>query len=592
VISTPSNIVLSNRSWVRDLLGIAIFLGIFYALWIGAYALITPDEGRYSEVAREMVSSGDYITPRLNGVAFLDKPVLYYWLQASAIKLFGLKEWALRFWPATLGILCALMTYVAGRVVFNRRTGLIAALMLATSPLYYGGSHYANLDLEVASLVSDSLLCFLAAMSASAQRWRSILLFAAYGFAGLAALTKGLIGIVFPAMIIGTWIIILNRWRLLKSIHLLSGILIFALITVPWYYLVQKANPEFFHYFFVTQQVSRFLTMQEFNSKAAVWFYAPIVLAGFFPWTVFLFQAIGRSGALIWKDRQQHAAELFILLWLVMIFVFFSVPRSKTVGYILPVFPACALLVANYLNIMWAQTKAKGIFAGVAFFAIFTCLFTGFVFASSLWAVQWETPANFIPYLRSMACVLLFAMFGSFFLLSQKKTLAPLFSFFTVASIAVLLIFINSTPTINAKSIKPIAVDLKSRLNSGDEVAMFYKYYHDLSIYLERRITIVADWHAKDIEQHDNWLREMWYGMVFQNTQDWLIQEDVFWQRWNADKRMYVVTDMDDYNNLKSKTHAYIISQHNDDLLVSNRPDSLTKNPELAGNKSNERQNS
>jgi hypothetical protein len=173
------------------------------------------------------------------------------------------------------------------------------------------------------------------------------------------------------------------------------------------------------------------------------------------------------------------------------------------------------------------------------------------------------------------------------------KTLAPLFSFLTAANMVVLLIFINSTPTITAKSIKPIAVDLKARLNAGDEVAMFYKYYHDLPIYLERRITIVADWHAADIEQHDNWLREMWYGMVFQNTQDWLIQEDVFWQRWrDANKRMYVVTDTDDYNNLKSKTHAYIISKHNDDLLLSNRPDDLTKTPELAGNKINGGQNS
>jgi 4-amino-4-deoxy-L-arabinose transferase-like glycosyltransferase len=592
VISIEDNIVLSNRDWVRDLLGIAIFLGVFYALWIGTYALITPDEGRYSEVAREMVSSGDYITPRLNGVAFLDKPVLYYWLQASAIKLFGLKEWALRFWPATLGILCALLTYVAGRVVFNRRTGFIAAIMLATSPLYYGGSHYANLDLEVASLVSDSLLCFLAAMNAAAMRWKNILLFAAYIFSALAVLTKGLIGIVFPAMIIGTWIIILNRWGLLKKIHFLGGVFIFGLITVPWYYLVQKANPEFFHYFFVTQQISRFLTMQEFNSKAAIWFYAPIVLAGFFPWTVFLFQAIVRGAALIWKDRQQYAAELFLLLWLVMIFIFFSVPRSKTVGYILPVFPACALLVANYLNVMWTRPKAKGIYAGIAFFAIFACLFSAFVFASSLWAVQWETPVKFIPYLRYMACVLLFAALGSIFLLSRQKTFAALFSFLTAASMVVLLIFINSTPTINFKSIKPMAIALKSRLHDDDEVAMFYKYYHDLPIYLERRITIVADWHAADIEKHDNWLREMWYGMIFQNTQDWLIQEDVFWQRWHSNKRMYVVTDTDDYNNLKTKTHAYIISQRNDDLLLSNRPDALTENPELAGNKSNSRQNS
>jgi 4-amino-4-deoxy-L-arabinose transferase-like glycosyltransferase len=578
---------------MRDLLGLALFLGIFYALWIGAHALFTPDEGRYSEVAREMVSSGDYITPRLNGVAFLDKPVLYYWLQASAIQLFGLKEWALRFWPATLGVLCALMTYLSGRVLFGRRAGIISALILATSPLYYGGSHYANLDLEVASLISDSLLCFIAGMQVSSQRLKTLLLMAAYLFAGFAALTKGLIGIVFPAMIIGAWIIILNRWSTLKKMHLVSGLSLFLLITVPWYYLVQKANPEFLHFFFVTQQVSRFLTMQEFNDKAPMWFYVPIVIAGFFPWTVFLLQAISRNIVLIWRDRQSHAAELFLLLWLFIVFIFFSVPKSKTVGYILPVFPACALLVGNYLSQWWVAPRAKGIITGVAIYALLACVFAGFIAASPWWSARLETPVRFIPYLQYMAGVLLVAAVGSGLLLASKKTLAPLFSFFTLASMLVLLIFINSTTTINDKSIKPLAIDLKSRLTPDDEVAVYYKYYHDLPIYLERRITIVADWNAPDIAKRDNWIREMWYGMVFQDTRKWLIQEDAFWQRWNSKKRIYVITDADDYNNMRAKSGVYLISQHNDDILISNRPvNDLAKNPEFANNKSNSGQDS
>jgi 4-amino-4-deoxy-L-arabinose transferase-like glycosyltransferase len=588
VISTRENI----QSWLRDLVGIALFLGLFYALWIGSHALITPDEGRYSEVAREMVASGDYITPRLNGVAFLDKPVLYYWLQAAAIKLFGVKEWSLRLWPAALGVLCAVMTYICGRLLFNRRTGVMAAIMLATSPLYYGGSHYANLDLEVASLISDSLLSFIAAMQVTSARLRNILLCAAYIFAGLAALTKGLIGIVFPAMIIGAWIIILNRWSILKKIHLISGFCLFFLITVPWYYLVQKANPEFLHFFFITQQVSRFLTMQEFNSKAAVWFYVPIVLAGFFPWAVFLIQAIVKNIILLYRDRQRYAPELFLVLWLFIVFIFFSVPRSKTVGYILPVFPACALLTANYLNQLWMQPKAPGIRAGVIIFTVFAFVFSGFIIAAPWWSAALETPPDFIPYLRYMAMVLT-ASSGIALLLIRKKTLLPLFSFLTAASGILLLIFILSTPTINVKSIKPLALDLKSRLNTGDEVAVFYKYYHDLPIYLERRITIVADWHASDIAQRDNWLREMWYGMVFQDTKEWLIQENTFWKRWGSAKHMYVVTDADDYENMKAKHKVYVISRYNGDLLLSNhRGVELAKNPEFADNKSHHRQDS
>ena len=172
--------------WLRDIALLGFIIGLFYALWIGSYALFVPDEGRYSEVAREMVVSGDYITPRIDGVAFLDKPVLYYWLQASAIKVFGISEWSLRLWPTLMGLLGTLILYATGRILYGRRAGLLAAVILATSPLYYGAAHYANLDLEVASFVADSLLCFLAAMQGGVSaRWKNILLAAAYAFAGL-----------------------------------------------------------------------------------------------------------------------------------------------------------------------------------------------------------------------------------------------------------------------------------------------------------------------------------------------------------------------------------------------------------------------
>jgi hypothetical protein len=594
VISKRSN-EFQTRSWLQDLLVLSLFLGVFYALWIGSYALFTPDEGRYSEVAREMLSSHDFLTPRLNGVAFLDKPVLYYWLQASAIKMFGLKEWSLRFWPALLGVFCTLLTYVTGRLLYTRRTGVIAACMLAFSPLYYGGSHYANLDLEVASLIADSLLCFIAAMQiATAGRLKTFLLLSAYVFAGLAALTKGLIGIVFPALIIGAWTLILMRWNILLKMRLVTGLIIFFLIAAPWYFLVQHANPEFLHYFFVTQQVSRFLTTQEFNSKAAVWFYIPIVLAGFFPWTVFLLQALGRNLKLIWQDRQAHATELFLMLWLVIIMAFFSVPRSKTVGYILPVFPACALIVAHYLNMFWERPRSPAIIAGVAAYTLLTGLLTAFIFAAPLWISTLETPVGFLPYLYAMALVLFAAGAVCAWTLLRGKTLLPLFISLSLTTMTVLLIFINSTNTINEKSIKPLALELKTLLNPEDEVVVFYKYYHDLAIYSERRVTIVADWHAPDISQSDNWLREMWYGMVFQNTKDWLIAEDAFWDRWHSSKRLYVVTNVDQYNVIRAKAPVYIISTHKEDLLISNHPveEALAKHPELAQAEGYHRQNS
>ena len=237
-----------RNTWLSDTCSLVIFIGIFYLLWLGSYSLFTPDEGRYSEVAREMVATNDYITPRVNGVAFLDKPVLYYWLQAAAINLFGVNEWALRFFPALLGVLGCIVTYICGRQLFDRRTGIIAAIILATTPLYFGGAHYADLNLEVAVLITCTLLFFITAIQTSGRNQRNFII-AAWVSAALAFLTKGLIGIAFPAMIAGTWIILLWRWDVLKKIRLITGFMLFIIITLPWYMLVQKANPAFLHYF-------------------------------------------------------------------------------------------------------------------------------------------------------------------------------------------------------------------------------------------------------------------------------------------------------------------------------------------------------
>ncbi len=546
-------------------------MGIFYALWIGSHALFIPDEGRYSEVAREMVASGDYITPRLNGVAFLDKPALYYWLQASAIHLFGLKEWALRFWPAFMGVLGTIITYLAGRVLFSRRAGLISAIMLGTTPLYYGAAHYANLDLEVAALIGNSLLCFLAGIQTENVRVRRNFLLSAYAFSGLAVLTKGLIGIVFPLLIVGSWILILNKWSMLKKIYLGMGCLIFLAITLPWYVLVQKANPEFLHFFFVTQQVSRFLTTQDFNSKAAIWFYIPVVLAGFFPWSVFLIQSLVQTGKRIWSDRKRYSVELFLLLWFSIVLIFFSIPKSKTVGYILPIFPVAALLVGNYLNNAWSNSRIKDILVGgYAYLSISIVVGIAF-FILPYFQAQLHLPIHMLPLLRCMSLTLFVSAFFTSMSI-RKCSMNSLFLSLTVTIGVLLLMFLASADGLNEKSIKPLAIQLKPTLTSNDEIVTFYKYYQDLPIYLERRITIVADWHAADIGSKDNWLRELWYGMVFQDTKDWLIEENTFWKRWNSNKRLFVLTDVRYFNNFKNKPNVYKIQEYNHVVLFSNKP--------------------
>ncbi len=566
-----TNLTKMNRYWLSDLIYMAILLGCFYAIWIGSYALFTPDEGRYSEVAREMVASGDYITPRLNGVAFLDKPVLYYWLQASAIHLFGLKEWALRFWPAFMGILGCLMTYLAGSLLFNRRTGLIAALILATAPLYYGAAHYANLDLEVAVLISNSLLFFIMATQLPECRLRKVFMVSAYLFASLAFLTKGLIGVAFPMMIIGAWILILNRWDLLKKMHLVIGLVLFVCITTPWYVLAQKANPEFLHFFFVTQQVTRFLTKAEFNNKTAFWFYFPIVFAGLFPWALFYVQAVTHHIKKIWQNRQENAVNLFLVLWLFIIFTFFSIPKSKTVGYIIPIFPALALLVANYLDCYWEKAKAIGVKAGTFTFIILSIISSTVLIAAPHIKAFDVTP-DMTSYLYIAAALFMIGAIVCIYLLRTNLFSKVFYCLLTVACVF-LLTMTASSSSLNKRSIKPLTKELNNLIQAGDEVVTYYKFYYDLPIYTGKRITIVADWDAPDIASNDNWVRELWYGMPFQNTQTWLIKEDTLLKRWNGDKRLFILTDTGYYDQLKAavKGNVYMIARYKNTLLLSNK---------------------
>ncbi len=549
---------------------LSILLGVFYAIWLGAHALFTPDEGRYSEVAREMVVSGDYVTPRLNGVPFLDKPIFYYWLQASAIQLFGLKEWALRFWPAFIGVLGCLLVYGAGRQFFNRRTGVIAAILLSTSPLYYGAAHYANLDLEVAVLIGNSLLFFLLGMESSHSKMRSWFLFFAYVFMGLAALTKGLIGIVFPAMIIGSWILILNRWSILKEMRIVTGAIIFSLITVPWYVLVQKANPQFFHFFFVVQQFSRYLTQQSFNNQTSFWFYIPIIFAGFFPWSIFCIQSLWQSIKNIFVNRQEYRVELFLLLWVIFVFIFFSIPKSKTVGYILPLFQPLALLVGCYFSRAWERAQQKGIQFGLLNYVLISV--ATFVMCWLVVSYKWmDITPEFGNYIFSAGGLFLFSGILIFFL--RKKNLQTILSCLITTAVLFLFILSASSQVSNVRSIKPLAMELKSLIKPDDEVVTFYRYYQDLPIYIEKRIVIVADWKAPDIAQNDNWLRELWYGMNYQDTSQWLIDEATFWTRWKSDKRLYVLTEERYLDKLREKAVKYYqIAQTNSTVLISNHP--------------------
>lgn len=334
----------------RPSAALLILLFVFTCVWFGGLdyrKLVKPDEGRYAEIPREMVATGDWLTPRLNGLKYFEKPALQYWATASAYSAFGQHEWSARLWPALTGFLGVLLAWFTGRRLFGADSGELAAMVLGSSVLYAAIGHINTLDMGLSFFMQLALSGFLLANQAGAspsqsRRWMLV----TWAALALAVLSKG---IVAPVLAGGTLVFysLVNRdlspWR---RLHLLPGLALFFAITAPWFIAVCQANPEFFHFFFIHEHFERFLTKGH-NRVQPWWFFLPILALGLLPWISLLPQSLLAA----WRQRTDgFDARRFLLVWSVLIFAFFSVSGSKLPSYILPIFPALALLIAEQLR--------------------------------------------------------------------------------------------------------------------------------------------------------------------------------------------------------------------------------------------------
>ena len=549
----------NSRQVLLDVLVLCILIGMFFAFMLGNRALSMPDEGRYVEIPREMVVTGDYLTPRLNGVKYFEKPVLFYWLESFSIKLFGLREYTLRLWPALFALFGCLAVYVAGRRLYGRRSGLIASVVLAANLLYYGLGRTIILDMPVSALLTAALLSFLIGMHEVPGLRRRLFLWSFYAFSALAVLTKGLIGILIPGMVVGAWIMILGEWRVLKTVYLPTGLALFLLIAAPWHIMVGRANPEFFHFYFVQEHFLRYLTTMHSRYRPP-WFFIPVVLLGLFPWSVFLVQAVKHNLPSTWRERHEHRDALFLILWAGLVFLFFSVSESKLVPYILPVFPPLALLIGRYLSDAWESRDFPGVRAGYAVLLAAQVILGGAMIALPFF---WQTPdvqaLGWYPAVTGCTLLIGAALTGA---LARFRGFR--FAFIAVAVFAALfLIEMNAAaPRIDTKSIKTLAVALKPLLKPGDEVASYLTYYQDLPVYLERRI-ITVDWKG-----------ELYFGTTVEDTRAWMMDSTAFWKRWAGPETIYLVTDVKNYEVaqiLNPHVKLYPVTRDENTIVFSNR---------------------
>ena len=338
------------------LIALAILCLASFFVRLGYLPMIGPDEPRYTEIAREMYVTGDWITPRLAGMHWFEKPALTYWLVAAGFQVFGVSEFAARLPIALFSSLGVWLLFFFGQRLTTIRFGYLSASALITSSLWVGFSRAATFDLPLAVSLEIALLAFFLWFRESKDAfWYAC----CFGM-GLAMLAKGLIGIVLPAAIIGLFLLLTRNLGLLlkRPKLLLVGAAIFLATSATWYApMFLRHGQEFWQEFFVAHHFQRFLT-NKFKHPQPFYFFTIVALLGCLPWS-FVFVAQAGSMLKRWRDlRREQPLLLFLWLWVIVMVGFFSISTSKLTGYILPVFPAIALLIGWQLE-QWWQHKPR-----------------------------------------------------------------------------------------------------------------------------------------------------------------------------------------------------------------------------------------
>ena len=352
--------------------GTALFMIMF---GIGSIPLLDPDEPVYAETAREMLAAGDFLSPRIFGNFWYDKPPMYYWLVAIAQFIFGDSEFAARFPAALMACGTSVMMYVGITRLFNERAGFWSAMILTSCVEFFYMGKAAVTDTTLLFFMTGALLSFI-----HKRYWLM------YVCMALATVTKGPIGIVFPGAIIFLYLVAMGQLREILRMHVIRGLLLYLLIASPWYYAMYTVHGmEFINTFLGFHNITRFTTAEHAN-RVTFWYYFPVIILGLFPWTGMLWQAAKAS---VSESRIDDMRKLlFFHVWWIFVLLFFTICKTKLVSYILPLFPAMAVIIGWNIARMQSRLRHNTTFYGWA-------AGSGIMFV--LLGVGWIIGAQYLP---------------------------------------------------------------------------------------------------------------------------------------------------------------------------------------------------
>lgn len=525
-----------HQQFVAPLVILCVLAFIFLFYRLGAMALIGPDEPRYAQVAREMLDRRDLITPTIGGQPWFEKPVLLYWFMAASFSAFGVTEWAARLPSAVSAFVLLVLVYLAGCRASSPRFGFLSGLVLLVNPMLFSFARGATTDMLLSASLSGGLAVFFLATiepKPSRRRW---LIIAACTCFGLALLAKGLIGVVIPALILGSYFAVHPSSRRGAFPTLAIGLAVTLFVGSVWYVpVIARHGWRFVEEFFLSHHLERFLT-NKFRHPGPLSYYLPVILAGSFPWTPLLILSLTRcsvrgivrraSSFLFTRSRSPRTqptresvvvreddsaqipaaadpsltgqalgmtaeekdhtrtVRVYSLLWLLIPVVFFSFSGSKLPGYILPVMPAIAFLVALELEAVLRKgmlDRGMVIALGSIPLLLLVVLVALCVYSRQVFGL---TPSDLAPILIPGATTAIVLA-----LLALKKQVRPFIAVLTVGlAITAVMVLILFPPRLEEReSLRPLALIARQQLRPGERIIGYFTWHHSLTFYTNAR---------------------------------------------------------------------------------------------------------
>ncbi len=513
--------------------GLAAFVAVLWLATLSLRPLFNPDEGRYAEIPREMLSGGDWVIPHLNGIAYLEKPPLQYWATALSLRVVGLNEVAARLYTA----LCALATLAVAGLAARRLWGAAAAwraaAMLSSMLLFIALGQMLTLDMSLSLYMTGALVGFLLAQNAGGgaeRRWMLL----AWVATALGVLTKGLVAAAIPAAVLVLYSLYARDFAPWRRLHAASGLPLFASVTVPWHWLAARRLPDFLQFFFVHEHLKRYLTPSA-DREEAWWFFGAVFLLGSAPWTLSALRAMAagwRRGA----SRGQFNPTLFLWLWVAFVCVFFSLSDSKLIPYILPAMPALALLIAGL--------PAQALERDVPRTALLTVAAAIGLALVSVFGPRYLAPSDrreyFLLLAKPLAQIAALLAVSGLYVLSQRRDLTRAAVFLAVGWCLSGLLLARA-----AAAVAPVysGVALARALPVVPRAASLYSvgtYDQTLPFYWRRTFMLVA------------YRGELDYGLKYDPRAEWPSTAQ-FIEQWNRESLAYVVMERDMFDDLKRR---------------------------------------